>query len=156
MGNSKIKCNQSLLLPSEWQKIKERLLYLREKDGSKLMKYADVDVTVKNLVYFSFHNHVVKFYEGNELIGIVAFDISTHWWTNKEILNEVIILCLSDTFKGFGRIAVDKLDEIAKQNKVDIICSGCMFQKEPQMVTNLYLKKGYELRLPTYVKFLKE
>lgn len=152
----KIKCNFSILKEDELLKIKERLLYLRAKEGSELMMLADADVAVKNLAYFSYKNNVAKFYKNDEFIGIVAFDVSTHWWTDKKVLCELLVLCLSDSFKGFGRIAVDKLEALAKEHNAEIICSGCMFQKEPQIVTNLYLKKGYKLSLPNYVKFLKE
>lgn len=148
--------NQSCLTPSEWEKIRTRLLKLRQREGSKLMQIADADITMKNLVYFSFQNRVVKFYENDEFIGIVVFDVINDWWTDKKILNEVLILCLSDEFKGFGRIAVDKLEELAKQYDVDFIHSGCMFLKDPQVVSNLYLKKGYSFTSPMYVRFMKE
>lgn len=138
----KIKCNFSILKEDELLKIKERLLYLRAKEGSELMMLADADVAVKNLAYFSYKNNVAKFYKNDEFIGIVAFDVSTHWWTDKKVLCELLVLCLSDSFKGFGRIAVDKLEALAKEHNAEIIVVVVCFKKNHKLLLIFILKRA--------------
>lgn len=135
----------------EWEKIRERLLTLRDKEGSLLMQKADADVATKSLVHMSYMNRVVIFYEGEEFIGIVAFDVGSVWWANLIVLEEQLVLCVSDTFKGFGRIAVDKLKELSNEYKTHLIVSGSIFQDNPNIIANLYKKKGFKQTCPVFV-----
>lgn len=136
---------------NEWEAIRKRLLELRDKEGSLLMQKADADVAVRSLVHMSFQNRVVIFYENDEFIGILAFDVGSVWWANLITLEEDLVLCVSPTFKGFGRIAVDKLKELAKEYKAQLIVSGSIFQENPAIIANLYKKKGFKQSCPVFV-----
>ena len=141
----------------EYDQIIKRLHYLKRREGSKIIKeIADVEYSAMELVRMSRQSKVIVFYENDTFIGILAFDVVNPWWTSKRVLDEEIILSMTDDFKGFARIAIDKLIELAEYYKASLIAAGCFFQDKPQIVTNSYIKKGFNLSQPIYMKMMKE
>jgi hypothetical protein len=140
------------LTPEELEALKDSLLYHMFDDGSELMKeFADIEVGAENIRKYSEQRLVVKFYEKGRLQGILCFDVGTSWWTDKTIISEVLILSMSGVH-GLQREAIKAMDTLAKEYGADLIASGCIFQKQPQIVTNGYLKAGFTTTCPTYVK----
>lgn len=136
----------------EWELIRERLIELRDKEGSDFIKLADPSIAIKHIVSASFRDNVVIFYDKDELIGILIFTLDKPWWADIKILAEILVLCVSPSFKGFARYAIDTLEKLGEEFKADAICAGCYFQKKPTIVSNSYIKKGFTLMCPTYVK----
>lgn len=140
----------------EYDQIVERLNYLKTKEGSKIIKdMGDAEYCAMGIVKMSCQSQVIVFYDDDKFIGLLAFDVVNTWWTPKRILDEEFILSMTDDFKGFARIAIDKLIELAEYYKASLIAAGCFFQDKPQMVTNSYIKKGFNLSQPIYMKMME-
>ena len=50
----------------------------------------------------------------DRLVGIIMFDVIRTWWCKENILFEEIVMCLANDCKGFGRVAVQELENIAE------------------------------------------
>jgi len=90
-----------------------------------------------------------------QLIGIVGYSCSTLWWAKDDrnrILIEEIILSFNGTV-GFGRVAVQRLEEIARENGCSIIMSGNFLGVGQQQIENLYVRKSGFTKL--YSNFFK-
>lgn len=141
---------------NEFELIAERLKELRDREGSEILKLGEPYYAAKSLVHMSIDTKVIVFKEDGRFIGLLAFDVVKEWWTPKPILTETIILSMSDDVKGFARIAIDKLKELAEFYDVAAIVAGCLFQKSPQVVTNSYKKKGFDIIQPVYIKMRED
>ena len=137
---------------NEFELIAERLKELRDREGSEILKLGEPYYAAKSLVQMSMDTKVIVFKEDGKFIGILAFDVVKEWWTREPLLTETIVLSMSDDVKGFARIAIDKLKELAELYDVAAIIAGCLFQKNPQVVTNSYKKKGFDIIQPVYIK----
>ncbi len=104
-----------------------------------------------------FRGHIIVFYDESEteFVGILAFDVGEFWWYPEPFLLEQLVLCVNPDYIGFEREAVKVLDEIAEEYNCVGICSGCMFQSNPNMVKNTYMKSGYNEMIPSFVKLRK-
>ena len=140
------------LTPEEFEALKGALKHRMITEGSDLMKqFANVEVGADNIFNYSKAGHVVKFYSKGDLQGILCFDVGTSWWTDKTILAEVLVLSMTGVY-GLQREAMKVMDDLAHEYNATLISSGCIFQKQPQIVTNGYLKAGFTTTCPTYAK----
>lgn len=120
--------------------------------GSYVMhNFADIDWGTQNIVEYSKKGQVVKFYQGDKFCGIVCFDTGRSWWSSALMVSEVLVLSMPNTH-GLQRYALRELEKIAKELGAQILTGGCIFQQNPQMVTNGYKKCGFNLTYPTYAK----
>lgn len=127
----------------------------RKSFGSPLLFLASQAKMVDQFKLWNNKGQLLVFEDaGGDIIGILAFDVGYDWWSEAKILKEEFVFCVSPTFKGFGRIALEELNRLAKRLEVDLIVSGCFFMKQPQIVTNMYRKNGFSEISPSYTKIM--
>lgn len=86
-------------------------------------------------------------------VGILACSIQELWWIDGKVLMEDLVMSLTDKDIGFGRFAVRQLELLAQTNTCSLILSGSSMVERTKEVTNLYVKRGFEV---TGVSFMKE
>lgn len=153
-----VKVYRSVLSAKEAEQIKEAMLRHRKQEGNELMwKFGDAYYVLQQLWNFSKNGQVCEFYDKDKnFLGIMLFDIGELWWSQEAFLLEQFVLCVSPTCHGFQRLAIKKLNQLAKQFKVKAICGGCLFQDNPQMVINGYRKDGFNIDSPTVFKVVSQ
>lgn len=154
MDTARIKWVTAHLTKTELDLVMETLIYERETKGSPFVQLANPERVRSFLWASSLVRKVGKCYIDGALAGIVYWDLGEVWWLEEPILMEQLVLCVNPYFAGFGRRACDYLEQKAKENHINIIVAGCLFQKNPQMITNLYKKKGFLTVNPLYIKQL--
>lgn len=137
----------------ECLKIKKALIRHREHEGNALMwAFGDADFVVHRIQMYSKRGQVVKFYDKDNFVGILMFEVGTFWWSTGIFLNEMLVLCVDEHYKGFQREAVKQLEWLAKAYDVNAISAGCLFSNQPNMAVNGYRKDGYDVECPAVVK----
>ena len=154
MDTARIKWVTAHLTKTELDLVMETLIYERETKGSHFVQLADPEYVKQDLLIKSYLGKVGKCYIDGNFAGIVYWDFGEVWWLEEPIMMEQLVLCVNPYFAGFGRRACDFLEQKAKENHINIIVAGCLFQKNPQMITNLYKKKGFLTVNPLYIKQL--
>lgn len=86
-------------------------------------------------------------------VGVLACSIQELWWIDGKVLMEELVMSLTDKDIGFGRFAVRQLELLAQTNTCSLILSGSSMVERTKEVTNLYVKRGFEV---TGVSFMKE
>ena len=156
MDTTRIQWVTDPLTETELNLVMETLIYEREVNGSYFVQLADLHMVRSELYLASLKDHIGKCYIDGNFAGIVYYDFGCMWWSPERVLMEQLILCVNPYFAGFGRRACDYMESVARENNINIIVAGCLFQKNPQMVTNLYKKKGFLTVNPMYIKQLGE
>lgn len=125
----------------------------RDTVGSPLLRFASQPKMVRRFLNWAAVGQLRVFRSTNrEIIGILIFDVGMEWWSAATILSEIFVFCVSPAYKGFGRLALQELERLAKEHKAQIITSGCFFMEHPQIVTNMYKKTGFTVINPVYAK----
>lgn len=152
-----MEAERRMLSTAELEAIFDSLKETIEKSGNSLIKKCnDLELTIRRLAQLSLSQRVVIFYDKGVFIGILVFDVMQEWWSNDKFLVEHFLFCVNNNYKGFARDAIDELERLAKLFDCDVIVAGCYFNKDTQMVSNSYKKKGFTIMCPNYVKLLKE
>ena len=95
-------------------------------------------------------------YGDGHLVGALAFDVVALPWCNHKCLQEVFVYGISESFYGFGRVAGERLKELAIEHDCSIISSGSAVNNEHGKTTNLYMNKlNYDFSFPCFVKLLR-
>jgi len=90
---------------------------------------------------------------GRQIIGILGYTIASPWWSERKYLEELCVFTIADNFKGFGRKALERFEQLAIENDCMFVATGSAFNSK--VVENLYMKKGgYQYNYPGYVKVL--
>ena len=91
----------------------------------------------------------------DRLIGIIMFDVVRTWWCKENILVEEIVMCLAKDYKGFGRVAVKELENIAEFYNCGLISAGSLLSpQDHKKIENLYMIKGeFTAKYSSYIKF---
>lgn len=144
------------LTPEEVDCIKSVLTQRRGREGAPLMALGEAHKVGDQLYQMSCNQQVIIYYDKTEFIGILAFDVGCMWWSDVLVLSETLVLCVSPIFKGFSRAAIATLEELACEYDVKAIVAGCIFQREPQLVANAYIKKGFTHTSPIFIKMVGE
>lgn len=146
-----------MLSTAELEALWDRLKELVDTTGSELVqKCGSLELTIRRLAQLSLSQRVVIFYDKGVFIGILVFDVMQEWWSNDKFLVEHFVLCVTSSYKGFARDAIDELERLAREFDCDVVVAGCYFNKDAQLVSNSYKKKGFTIMCPNYVKLLKE
>lgn len=147
-----------ILYPDEAEQVVEKLYAIRAKGDGSAITYCKPR-KLRMLLALEAMNDAcnIKVFRRKgtlELVGILCFNIDTPWWAdeNSRVVVENLVLCVDDTFKGFGRIAVKALDDIARKYRCTAIISGSYLTKETNMIRNMYLKQGYTQICPSFLK----
>lgn len=92
-----------------------------------------------------------------KLAGALGFSVQPVWWTKDKLcLVEEFVLCLSPEYKGFGRVALERLHFLADLFKCDMIMTGNLLGTTPKMTENLYVHKGkFQVQYKHFIKILK-
>lgn len=99
------------------------------------------------------NGYLDAFVLNGHIVGVLMYDIAKPWWSDCYCLKEMFILTVDPTFKGFGRIALQRLEELAEEHGCSMIETGSAFCLEPKLITNLYMKKGnYNFTYPNFVR----
>lgn len=152
-----MEAERRMLSTAELEALWDRLKELVDTTGSELVqKCGSLELTIRRLAQLSTTQRVVIFYDKGVFIGILVFDVMQEWWSNSKFLVEHFVLCVSSSYKGFARDAIDELERLARLFDYDVIVAGCYFNKDTQVVSNSYKKKGFTIMCPNYVKLLKE
>ena len=152
-----MEAERRMLSTAELEALWDRLKELVDTTGSELVqKCGSLELTIRRLAQLSLSQRVVIFYDKGVFIGILVFDVMQEWWSNDKFLVEHFVLCVSSSYKGFARDAIDELERLARLFDCDVIVAGCYFNEDTQVVSNSYKKKGFTIMCPNYVKLLKE
>lgn len=89
-------------------------------------------------------------------IGAIGFSIAPLWWSKgRNALVEEFVVLIDEDFAGFGRIAVDHLEYIAKSHDCAVVYSGNFLGTQQKQVENLYMKKNkFDLKIGQFVKVM--
>ena len=131
-----------------------KLIEQRDTAGSDIMQLASPQLVWERLKDMGDNRQVLIAYDKDTFIGIVVFDAGKPWWSYENILTELLVLCVSPKFKGFSRLAISQLEEIAKLYNCKAIAGGALFRRQPKLMINAYMKQGFELS-PMCVKMVK-
>ena len=140
------------LTDEEKQELSVKLYLKIMTENTEIFKTGVVDM--KAILHY-FRNEaegVVVYTEDNEIFGFVLVSLFKPWWSSKFLLNEESVF----GFKaGFGRVALEVLEDLAKLSNASFICTGSLLMSDYKMVENLYLKKGEYLKIkPNYIKIM--
>jgi hypothetical protein len=84
---------------------------------------------------------VVACRSGPDLIGIICYSIEPFDLGTCQCLTEHLVLATDDS-AGFGRVAVEILEKIAKEQHCKMIVSGNALSLNQKLTENLYTRKG--------------
>lgn len=155
---SDVNVYRNYLSRAECEMIKKAMLRHREKEGNSLMwHFGNAYYVLHQLFKFSKNGQVCEFYDKDKkFLGIMLFDVGQLWWSEEAFLIEQFVLCVQPDYHGFQRLAIQKLNALARQFNVKAICGGCLFQDNPQMVINGYRKDGFNIDSPSVFKVMKD
>lgn len=110
----------------------------------------------RNLETASNNGTLETYVVGQTIIGILGYTVSTPWWSDRKYLEEMCTFTIDDRFCGFGRIALQRLDELAIENDCAFIATGNALGGDSKMIENLYLRKGkFHYTYPGYIKIVQ-
>jgi hypothetical protein len=90
-------------------------------------------------------------------VGAIGFSKVPLWWAKDgaHILVEEFVISLDDSYVGFGRIAVRRLEELARLHDCFAIMSGNLLGVVPKQIENLYMKKAnFNFHYKNFIKVL--
>ena len=121
--------------------------------GHPLVPFYSRESTYATLCIANENGYLEAFAVNDCVVGVLMYDIARPWWSNAYCLKEMLVLTVDPRFKGFGRIALERLQEIAVENGCDLIESGSALCLDSKAVENLYMKKGgFQFTYPNFVK----
>lgn len=90
------------------------------------------------------------------IVGILGYDVATPiWGGNHKVLKELAMFTIDPDFCGFGRIAVERLNELAVEHDCSLIETGDSINFDTTMTKNVYMKKGgFTSSYPCYYKVI--
>ncbi len=92
---------------------------------------------------------------GERIIGVIMYDFGNLWWATGACLKEMIVFTVDPDFVGFGRIALERLEELAVEHDCALIETGGALAEDKKLMENLYIKKGgYQITYPTFVRIV--
>lgn len=92
---------------------------------------------------------------GERIIGVIMYDFGNLWWANGACLKEMIVFTIDPDFVGFGRIALERLEELAVEHDCVLIETAGALAEDKKLMENLYTKKGgYQVTYPTFVRIV--
>lgn len=92
---------------------------------------------------------------GERIIGVIMYDFGNLWWANGACLKEMIVFTVDPDFVGFGRIALERLEELAVEHDCVLIETGGALAEDKKLMENLYINKGgYQITYPTFVRIV--
>ena len=101
--------------------------------------------------------HLDVFVSENKIVGFLMYDVSIPWWTDEPCLTEMAVFTVDPHFTGFGRIAVERLKEIASIYNCSFIQTASAICIDHKPIENLYMKKGkYHFTYPCFVYVLNK
>lgn len=143
------------LTPEELDRLKQEVQKRIQEEGNSLMaNYMDVDRAAECLYDWSKSHKVLKIYHDNTFCGIFAFDNARPWWSRVFVICEICIFSFGHVH-GVQRFALDFMHCVASEMEGPVLLAGgCIFQENPQQVTNGYLRMGFTEAYPTYTKVI--
>lgn len=90
-------------------------------------------------------------------IGAIGFHKASLWWGKEgsNVLSEEFVVSLNDSYVGFGRIAVRRLEELAVKHDCSLIMSGNLLGNTPKQTENLYMNKAkFDFSYKHFIKVL--
>ena len=114
----------------------------------------DKDRIFMSISTLNHHGQIAYFYHEDKLIGAVAFTIQRDalWWCRADIVEELFVLAMDDTFHGFGRVAAQFLKDMCAANACDLVLTGTALGSN-----NSYRKVGgYSFEYPSFVCLRKD
>ena len=92
---------------------------------------------------------------GDNIVGVLGYAIGPVMWSDRRCLQEMVVFQVDKRFIGFGRIALERLNELAVIHDCSVIAAGSLINMDPKMTTNLYMKKGgFTFSYPCFCKVL--
>lgn len=92
--------------------------------------------------------------ERGEYAGLLACNVVELWWIDGRVLVEDFVVSIDTKPNGFGRFAVQVLEDIAQDNECVMICSGSSMVQDTPMIRNMYKKHGFIVYGESYLKEL--
>lgn len=90
------------------------------------------------------------------VVAVLGYSVQDVWWTNgKKALVEETVKAISTNIRGFGRVALERLEELAKINDCAMIISGNIISQDQKLTENLYRKRGgFQFEYKQFIKVL--
>lgn len=125
--------------------------------GHLLMPFASYSRILYVLKSANDCGYLDVFVAGDRIVGFILYDVSIPWWTDEPCLTEMAIFTVDPSFVGFGRIAVERLKEIASIYNCSFIHTASAICIDHKPIENLYMKKGkYHFTYPCFVYVLNK
>lgn len=144
------------LTEDELRNIAELFYEIGRKQGAlehPLAPLTSVEAVYRTLKVANDNGYLEAFALSGRVIGILMYDIGNPWWSECFCLKEMLVLTVDPEFKGFGRIALERLQELAEEHGCALIESGSAFCLESKIIHNLYTKKGgFQFTYPNFVR----
>lgn len=90
--------------------------------------------------------------EQGKYAGLLACNVVELWWIDGPVLVEDLVVSIDTKPNGFGRFAVQILEDIARDNECVMICSGSSMVQDTPIVRNMYKKHGFVVYGESYLK----
>lgn len=133
-----------------------RVLEEHRKRGNPLAPFVDDSAALEWLNSVRKDSSVVACRDAEtlELIGVIFYSIEPFEWGTCSCLMERLVLSVADAV-GFGRVALEVLERIAKEQYCPLIISGNALSLDQQLTENLYTRKGsFSFSHKSFVKVL--
>lgn len=129
-----------------------KLVAKRGAEGHPLAPYVSFEGIHRTLKMANANGYLDAYVYRDRLVGVIMYDFGTPWWANCQVLQELTVFTVDPNFVGFGRIALERLKELATEHDCVIIETGSVICLDPGPVKNLYMKKGkYQFSYPNFV-----
>lgn len=155
-----VKLLEREVTPDEMIVIADAMYNLAVENGSKghsLGPFVSYPAILRTIEEHNRLNQLNVYALSNSIIGIIMYEIGKPWWSDVKVLGEMSIFTVDNRFCGFGRIALERLTEIAVENDCSLIETGSVICNDHSLVKNLYMIKGkYDWTYPSYIKILQE
>ena len=116
---------------------------LRSLTSKPAWKIADFRSIVYSLYWLADAGHLVLFKDSNDkMIGVLAYDIESPWYSKFTCFEEIFVLGLDPSFVGFGRIALKWMKKKAKDSGCALFETGASMTDSPELLENLYKRHG--------------
>lgn len=100
-------------------------------------------------------NRLNVYLKDRMVVGVIGYQVVNLPWTNHKCLQELFIFTVDPRFCGFGRIALERLNELAVEHDCSLIATGSFMNYDPILTKNLYMKKGkFDFSYPAFIKLV--
>lgn len=139
-------------LVEELDTVMDRLASLKVSCSNPIIATGSLDSARRSLHSMALKKMVDIVYSSkDEFVGIVVYDIGNQWYSEDICLIEHLVLCVSPNVAGFGRVAIEIMQQRADFYDAKYLLSGNSTMN--LTVPSMYTKAGFK-SFPVFYKEL--